>query len=93
MGDWAWRRFRGNVVIDGEEAELVDHRVRAGSAELDVVKRIGRCVMTTRPQPDGIDRDLDVLRTINRERDGFLGVGALVVDPGSIAVGDEVTIR
>jgi uncharacterized protein YcbX len=93
MGDWAWRRFRANVVIDGEEAELVDHRVRVGSAELDVVKRIGRCVMTTRPQPDGIDRDLDVLRTINRGRGGFLGVGALVVDPGSIAVGDEVTIR
>jgi uncharacterized protein YcbX len=92
MGDWAWRRFRGNVVIDGEEAELVDHRVRAGSAELEVVKRIDRCVMTTRPQPDGIDRDLDVLRTINRERGGFLGVAALVVDPGSIAVGDELTI-
>jgi hypothetical protein len=33
-----------------------------------------------------------VLRTINRERGGFLGVAALVVDPGSIAVGDELTI-
>ena len=93
MAGWAWRRFRANVVIDGEETELVDHRVRAGSAELEVVKRIDRCVMTTRPQPDGIERDLDVLRTINRERGGFLGVGALVVEPGSIAVGDELTVR
>jgi hypothetical protein len=93
MGGWAWRRFRANVVIDGEETELVDHIVRAGSADLEVVKRIDRCVMTTRPQPDGIERDLDVLRTINRERGGFLGVGALVVAPGAIAVGDELTVR
>ncbi len=92
MGGWAWRRFRPNVVIDGEETELVGHRVRAGSTELEVGKRIDRCVMTTRPQPDGIERDLDVLRTINRERGGFLGVAALVVSSGSIAVGDEITV-
>jgi len=92
MGGWAWRRFRANVVIDGEETELVGCRVRAGSTELEVGKRIDRCVMTTRPQPDGIERDLDVLRTINRERGGFLGVGALVVEPGSIAVGDEIAV-
>jgi hypothetical protein len=48
--------------------------------------------MTTRPQPDGIDRDLDVLRVINRERGGFLAVGALVVQPGIVRVGDAVTV-
>ena len=90
MGQWAWRRFRANVVIDGDEDALVGRRVSVGSAELDVVKRIDRCVMTTRPQPDGIGRDLDVLRTINRERDGFLGVGALVTRGGSFAVGDQL---
>jgi MOSC domain-containing protein len=93
MGGWAWRRFRGNVVVDGDETELVGSRVDVGSAELEVVKRIDRCVMTTRPQPDGIERDLDVLRTINRDRDGFLGVGALVLGAGSISVGDELTVR
>jgi uncharacterized protein YcbX len=93
MGDWAWRRFRGNVVIDGDETELVGHHVGAGSAELEVVKRIDRCVMTTRPQPDGIERDLDVLRTINRNRAGMLGVGALVVTAGSVARGEEIVIR
>jgi MOSC domain-containing protein len=92
MGDWQWRRFRGNVVIDGDEHELVDRKVRVGSAELEVVKRISRCVMTTRPQPDGIERDLDVLRTINRDNGGFLGVGALVIAAGAIAVGDELTV-
>ncbi len=93
MGAWAWRRFRANVVIDGDEAALVGRRVAIGSAELDVVKRIDRCVMTTRPQPDGIDRDLDVLRTINRERDGFLGVGALVVTGGTFRIDDELNVE
>lgn len=61
-------------------------------AVLDVVKQIGRCVVTTRPQPGGIDRDLDVLRTVNRARDGFLGIGALVRTPGAVAVGDELRV-
>ncbi len=47
--------------------------------------------MVTRPQPGGIERDLDVLKTINRERDGNLSVGALIVDPGPLAVGDTLT--
>jgi uncharacterized protein len=92
MGEWPWRRFRPNVVIDGDEQALLDRSIRIGSAGLDVVKRIDRCVMTTRPQPGGIERDLDVLRTINRDRDGFLGVGALVTGAGALALGDEITI-
>ena len=52
--------------------------------------RMERCVMTTRPQPDGIDRDLDVLRTIARERDACLAIGALVTEPGTVRVGDEL---
>jgi uncharacterized protein len=79
-------------VIDGDEHDLVDRKFRVGSVELEVVKRIGRCVMTTRPQPGGIERDLDVLRTINRDRAGFLGVGALVITAGTIAVGDELNV-
>jgi hypothetical protein len=47
--------------------------------------------MTTRPQPDGIERDLAVLRLINNERGGYLAVAALVVQPGVVRVGDELT--
>ena len=47
--------------------------------------------MTTRPQPGGIERDLNVLRTINRDRDGCLAIGALVVQPGTVRVGDALT--
>lgn len=93
IGGWDRRRFRGNVLVStgavGEEESLVGHRVSVGSAVLDVVAPIARCVMTTRPQPGGIERDLDVLRTIVKERANHLGVGALTVQPGDVTVGDE----
>jgi uncharacterized protein YcbX len=90
--EWDVRRFRINVVLEGrDEQSLVGSKVTIGSVSLDVVKPIGRCVITTRPQPGGIERDLDVLRTINGELEGNLGIGALVLTPGRIAVGDELT--
>lgn len=96
MGDWAPRRFRSNVIVASDqphaEDALVGHRFAVGTAVLDAIKPIDRCVMTTRPQPGGIARDLDVLRTINRERGSMLGVGAMVVAPGSITVGDELIV-
>ena len=46
--------------------------------------------MVTRPQPGDVERDLDVLRTIHREREGCLAVGATVDAPGTVTVGDEV---
>ena len=47
--------------------------------------------MTTRPQPDGIERDLDVLRAINAA--GLhLGVGGLVTRTGRVRVGDRLEV-
>jgi uncharacterized protein len=92
IGSWDWRRFRSNVYLDGEgEDAWVGSTVALGNAVLDVGMRIGRCVMTTRPQAGGVERDLDVLRTINRERSGCLSVGALVMQPGSVQVGDMLS--
>ncbi len=92
LGAWDRRRFRTNIVVDGDgEDAWVGSTIALGGARLDVVKRIDRCVMTTRPQPHGIDRDLDVLRVINRTRDGCLAVGALVERPGMVELGDPVT--
>jgi uncharacterized protein len=91
IGNWDRRRFRSNVYLDGEgEDAFVGSKATLGDAELDVDMRIERCVMTTRPQAGGIERDLDVLRTINRERDGCLAVGALVTRPGTVRVGDTL---
>lgn len=92
VGDWDMRRFRPNVVVEGTgEDGWVGATLRLGTAVVDVVKQIDRCVMTTRCQPGGIERDLDVLRTINRDRANNLGIGALVQTPGTVRVGDAVT--
>jgi uncharacterized protein len=90
LGDWDRRRFRANVLLDGSgEDDLVGRQVHLGPVGLDVQKRIDRCVMVTRAQP-GLERDLDVLRTINRDRGACLAIGALVTTPGTITVGDEL---
>ena len=92
LGDWDARRFRTNLVVDGsDEDEFVGGTLGIGGCRLDITKRIDRCVIVTRPQP-GLERDLDVLRTITRERGSTLAIGALVATPGSIRVGDEVTV-
>jgi uncharacterized protein len=93
IGSWDPRRFRSNVLLAGEgEDSLVGSRVTLGEATLSVGMRIKRCVMTTRAQAGGIERDLDVLRAIARERDGRLAVGALVIEAGTIRVGDTVSL-
>lgn len=93
MAGWDLRRFRANIVVDGGgEADLVGRRVQIGSLQLDVIKGIDRCVITTRPQPGGIDRDLSVLKTINADRGGNLGIGGLVATSGAVSVGDAVTV-
>lgn len=90
LREWDVRRFRVNIVVDGEDEEaLIGQRVTIGSAGFDVTKGIARCVMVTRPQP-GLDRDLDVLTTVNRELGGILSVGATVAQPGVIKVGDDI---
>lgn len=93
LGGWDRRRFRANVLLDGDgEDALVGSTVVIGAAGLDVTKRIGRCVMITRPQPGDLARDLHVLKTINRDRDGCLAIGARVSQPGTIRIGDPVVV-
>lgn len=94
IGDWAQRRFRANIVLEGAgEDELVGQQIGIGTAILDIGIPIPRCVMTTRPQPDGIGRDLEVLRWIHRERGGNLAVGGLIAAAGVLSVGDVVEPR
>jgi uncharacterized protein YcbX len=93
IGELDRRRFRPNLVLAGAgEDDLLASRVRVGSSVMNVTGGILRCVMVTRPQPGGIDRDLDVLKWICRLRNGRLAVGALVEVPGAVRVGDQVTI-
>ena len=88
LGGWDERRFRTNVLVD--DGLGVHGTVRIGDAVLKVAAPIERCVMVTRPQAGGVERDLGVLRVIHRERGGTLAVGAAVLRPGLVRVGDEV---
>jgi uncharacterized protein YcbX len=91
IAGWDARRFRSNVLIDGSgEDDLVGRRIQIGEAQVDIGLRIKRCVMTTREQPGGIERDLGVLRTIARERGARLAIGGLVAHPGLMRVGDRL---
>lgn len=100
FGSWDRRRFRINVVLDQPgDVDLVGQRIDLGGATLEVLKQIDRCVMTTRPQPafqdslgtdPAIERDLEVLRTINRDLATFLGIGANTVTAGTVSVGDPL---
>lgn len=89
LGTWDRRRFRSNVVLEGPgEGGLIGSQVRVGAVVLDVGDPIPRCVMVTRPQPGGIARDTDVLRTIHRRLAGDLAVAAQVHRPGKVRVGE-----
>ncbi|WP_233491266.1 MOSC domain-containing protein [Blastococcus sp. TBT05-19] len=91
LGPWDRRRFRANVVLDGEgEDRLRGREAVLGDVRLRFGVPIARCVMTTRPQPGGIGRDTSVLKTIHRERDGLLAVRAFVLEPGRVRVGDAL---
>ena len=70
-----------------------DRRRFRANVVLAVRQQLGRCVMTTRAQPGGLERDLDVLRRIARERDNKLAVGALVERGGTVQVGDRLQRR
>jgi uncharacterized protein len=89
LGTWDRRRFRANVVLDGEgEDRLRGQEAALGSVRLRFGVPIARCVMTTRPQPGGIGRDTSVLKTIHREREGLLAVRAAVLEAGTVRTGD-----
>jgi uncharacterized protein YcbX len=89
LGTWDRRRFRANVVLDGAgEDELLGREADLGEVRVQFGRGIGRCVMTTRPQPGGIARDTSVLKTIHRERDGLFAVRAAVLTAGTVRTGD-----
>jgi len=93
---WHTRRFRPNVVVDDEAAPWgpmkSGQRLRAGDVEIEFQRGCQRCVMTTRPQPGNLERQLDVLRHVSREHDNTVGERAGVVRGGVVRVGDTVSL-
>lgn len=98
------RRFRMLIELEGaaahEEDAWIGGQVAVGTAVLSITKPDARCAITTQ-DPDTGERDLDTLRTLIRYR-GFrvgdpekkidFGVLGEVLQPGTIAVGDEISV-
>src|SRR3954471_13117926 len=86
------RRFRPNVLIERDGAELAEFgwcggRLRAPGVAFDADIPTLRCSIPTRPQGD-LSADPDVLRTINAHGDHCVGVYANVAEAGTLAEGD-----
>jgi uncharacterized protein YcbX len=90
------RRFRPNVVVDTDGTDWLEDGWAGGDLRIgDAVIAIGvpcvRCTMVTRPQP-GLERDLDVFRSLARHHHGTFGMWSDVRSSGPIAVGDPVEL-
>src|SRR5262249_38631759 len=89
-------RFRGNIYVSGwaawREFDFVGQEITVGKrARLRVIKRIMRCAATN-VDPDTGMRDLSIPDALMRcFGHADCGVYAEVVEPGEIAVGDELT--
>jgi uncharacterized protein len=95
-GDWDTRRFRPNLLIDIDTDDWIEDGwcgriLHIGSVTIVPRQPCVRCTMVTRPQP-GLDRDLNIYKTISRHHDGTLGVWTQVRAQGRVHVGDPVAI-
>jgi uncharacterized protein YcbX len=96
-GLWEVRRFRPNLVVeapgdDWYEDAWVGGEVSIGPAlRLTAARRASRCTMVTRPQP-GIEKDVDIFRTLAVEHGADFGVWATVSTPGPVQVGDLISV-
>ena len=89
------RRFRPNLVIGGvpglTERQREGARLRIGQVVIGIDDLRTRCIMTTF-DPDSGQQDLGVLRRIQREFNGRLGLNSYVVASGRISVGETVEL-
>ena len=93
-------RLRPTLLLDGcaphEEDSWLGKGLRIGERlRLRLVARDPRCAITTLDPATGV-RDFDTLRLILSYRPSvraaYLGVYGIVESPGTVAVGDEVTV-
>jgi len=89
------RRLRPNLVIGGveglEERTWEGRCLRIGDVLIGIEDLRGRCVMTTF-DPDTLEQDRNVLRSIVRRFDGKLALNAFVSRGGTVQEGDRVEL-
>lgn len=89
-------RFRPNILVEASgsafpEDEWVGHELTIGSLRMRVDQRDERCVMIN-ANPSTTERDLPLLKAAGAAHDACAGVYGTVVEPGRVAVGDEVRV-
>ena len=90
-------RFRPNLLIETgadapfPERDWIGRTVRIGEVELEINMDCPRCVMTTHGFGD-LPKDPGIMRTLVKQNGGDLGVYASVRTPGTINVGDTLTL-
>jgi uncharacterized protein YcbX len=90
------RRYRPNIVLETDGIGLVEEEwlgatVSIGSCVLHVSEAVERCVMPTFHQ-DGLPRTPGLLRFLVQRNETRLGVYAKVNSPGTVRLGDAVTV-
>ena len=90
------RRFRPNLLIDAPERFAEDgwigRTLRIGGLRMRVDRPDSRCTIIT-TDPDTGERDPSILKELGRTHDTCAGVYGSVVEPGRVAVGDEVMLE
>jgi uncharacterized protein YcbX len=89
------RRLRPNIVVEGVEGlgerEWPGGCLRIGRVLIGVQDLRLRCIMTSF-DPDTLVQDKQITRDIYRRFEGKLALNCFVIEPGEIAVGDEVEL-
>ena len=94
------RRFRPNVVIETASAEPFEEDRWVGrtlmfgensGAAIGVTMKDERCVMVNF-DPDTVERDSEVMKTVVRLNENYAGVYGTVVRAGELRVGQVVTL-
>ncbi len=94
------RRFRPNLVVDGDAPYAEDHwrRIRIGEVEFEGVKNCSRCIFTTIDPDTGIKNPAtEPLRTLSQYRRRpaggvYFGQNLIPRSGGRVRVGDAVEV-
>ncbi|WP_037587297.1 MOSC domain-containing protein [Stenoxybacter acetivorans] len=93
------RRFRANIVVNGDVAYAEDNwrRIRIGECEFENFKPCSRCVLTTVDPDTGIkDEQQQPLATLAKTRKSehgvCFGVNLALIRGGTVRVGDAVEV-
>lgn len=101
-GTFEARRFRPNIVIDSDDTDFgsgtslsmeqnyEDVILEIGDiVKVKITKPTERCIITTLAQ-SGLPKDNQILKTIDKENNGNLGVYTQTLEPGPVRMGDLV---